>query len=70
MSVLITVSLIQLNFLHFHNFFRNTFKLLIVLYSLPLLWYTGWTQKQFFVSSSYKIKTYWIIFINMGLQIH
>jgi len=32
--------------------------------------YTGWTQKHSLISSSYKIKTYWNIFINMGLQIH
>jgi len=44
-------------------------------YSL-LPWYfnwgenTGWTQKHSLISSSYKIKTYWNIFINMGLQIH
>jgi len=31
---------------------------------------TGWTQKHSLISSSYKIKTYWNIFINMGLQIH
>ena len=27
--------------------------------------YTGWTQKHSLISSSYKIKTYWNIFINM-----
>ena len=32
--------------------------------------YTGWTQKHSLISSSFKIKTYWNIFINMGLQIH
>jgi len=32
--------------------------------------YTGWTQKHSLISSSYKIKTYLNIFINMGLQIH
>jgi len=31
--------------------------------------HTGRTQKQSLISSSYKIKTYWNIFINMGLQI-
>jgi len=31
---------------------------------------TGWTQKHSLISSSYKIKTYWNIFTNMGLQIH
>ena len=31
--------------------------------------YTGWTQKHSLISSN-KIKTYWNIFINMGLQIH
>ena len=34
-----------------------------------ILKYTGWTQKHSLISSSYKIKTYWNIFINMGLQI-
>ena len=29
--------------------------------------YTGWTQKHSLISSSCKIKTYWNIFINMGL---
>jgi len=33
-------------------------------------WHTGWTQKHSLISSSYKIKTYWNIFNNMGLQIH
>jgi len=32
--------------------------------------FTGGTQKHSFISSSYEIKTYWNIFINMGLQIH
>jgi hypothetical protein len=32
--------------------------------------YTGWTQKYSLNASSYKIETYWNIFINMGLQIH
>jgi hypothetical protein len=32
--------------------------------------YTGWTQKPSLISSSYKIKTYWNAFINMGLQIN
>ena len=31
---------------------------------------TEWTQKHSLISSSYKIKTYWNIFINIGLQIH
>jgi len=32
--------------------------------------YIIWTQKHSSISSSYKIKTYWNIFINMELQIH
>jgi len=35
-----------------------------------ILIYTGWTQKPSLISSSYKIKTYWNIFINMELQIY
>jgi len=31
---------------------------------------TGWTQKHCLISSSYKIKTDWNIFKNMGRQIH
>ena len=54
----------------------------VTLYTLPLLFIkqcssrllkflsTGWTQKHSLISSSYKIKTYWNIFINMRLQIH
>ena len=30
---------------------------------------TGWTQNHSLISSSYKIKTYWTILINIGLQI-
>jgi hypothetical protein len=40
------------------------------LYVISWKHYTGWTQKHSLISSSYKIKTYWNIFINMGLQIH
>jgi len=31
--------------------------------------YIGWTQKHSLISSSYKIKTHWNIFINIELQI-
>ena len=44
--------------------------ILILQFQSVFIPYTGWTQKQSLISSSYKIKIYWNIFINMGLQIH
>ena len=40
------------------------------LYVISWKHYTGRTQKHSLISSSYKIKTYWNIFINMGPQIN